>query len=106
MYQRITIIGTVGKTPEPHETSKGTPVTSFPVVTERKWTTAEGEREEKLTWFTVSAWGKLADIAVEFLKEGYSVLVEGEMEQARGYMVNGQCRAQLEVRARVIRCLK
>jgi len=106
MYQSTTVIGRLGRDPEMRYTQDGTPVTSFSIATSRKWTNAEGQQQEKTTWFRVSAWRKLAETCNQFLTKGQLVLVEGDVDaSAWSDKSTGEARATLELRARTVRFL-
>lgn len=106
MYQQITLIGNLGSDPEMRYTPSGQPVTTFRMAVSRTWVGADGQRQEKTTWFRVTAWRKLAETASQYLTKGSKVLVVGEVEEANAYMdKEGKPRASLEVTANVIRFL-
>lgn len=106
MYQNTTIIGHLGRDPEMRYTPDGTPVTSFSVATNRKWTDAEGQVQERTTWFRVTTWRKLAETCNQFLTKGQLVLVVGDVgTSAWSDKTSGEPRATLELRARLVRFL-
>ena len=74
MYQKLIIIGNLGREPEMRFTPNGDPVTTFSVATSRKY----GEKDET-TWFRVSVWGKQAESCNQYLEKGSKVLVEGRL---------------------------
>src|SRR6266480_3683987 len=74
------IIGRLGKDPEVRYTQGGQAVASFSVATDHKWTNKSGEKQEKTEWHRVKAWGKLAELAGEYLAKGRQVYVEGRIE--------------------------
>jgi len=76
---RVMIIGNLGRDPEMRYTPGGQAVTSFNVAATRTWTTAGGERRSSTEWFSVVAWGNLAEICNEYLTKGRRVYVEGEL---------------------------
>jgi single-strand DNA-binding protein len=98
-YQKIVIVGNVGRDPEMRYTSGGVPVTSFSVATSRRWTNQNGEAQEKTTWFRVTCWRKQAEIAAQYLVKGKLVLVEGEVEAQAYTDREGNARASLELTA-------
>nr|AGC72350.1 single-stranded DNA-binding protein [uncultured bacterium A1Q1_fos_2004] len=105
-YQQITILGNLGNEPEMRYTPSGTPVTSFNVAVSRQWSTADGDRKEKTTWFRISAWGNQAQPCADYLAKGSRVLVVGEVEEARVYTDrDGNARASLEVKAQTVQFL-
>jgi single-strand DNA-binding protein len=106
MYQNTVVVGHLGRDPEMRYTPDGTPVTSFSVATTRRWTGADGQQQEKTTWFRVTAWRKLAETCNQFLTKGQLVLVEGDVDaSAWSDKASGEARATLELRARVVRFL-
>ena len=80
MYQKIIIVGNLGRDPEMRYTPQGTPVTNFSVATNRKWTNADGTPGEETIWFRVSAWGRTAETCNQYLSKGRQVLVEGQLK--------------------------
>jgi single-strand DNA-binding protein len=64
MYQKIIVVGNVGRDPEMRYMPDGTAVTSFSVATNRRWTDrASGQPVDETTWFRVSVWGRRAEVA-------------------------------------------
>ena len=94
---RMTIIGNLGTEPEMRFTPGGRPVTSFSVATNWRYTTQEGERKEETDWFTVVAWGKLAEQCNQFLAKGRLVFVEGRLRLRQWEGQDGQKRARNEI---------
>ena len=80
---KVMIIGNLGRDPEMRYTSSGKPVTTFSVATNRSWSSASGERHEETEWFTVVAWGNLAEICKQYLTKGQQVYVEGRLQTRR-----------------------
>ena len=106
MYQKLIIVGRLGRDPEMRYTPDGTPVTSFSVATDRQWTDASGTKKQKMVWFRVSAWRKLAEVCNQYLKKGRQVLVEGEMAEPKPYQgSDGTWRASLDVTAQTVKFL-
>lgn len=77
MYQKVIIIGNLGRDPEMRYTPDGRPVTSLSVATNRRWTNQDGTPVEETAWFRVSVWGKQAEACNQYLTKGRQVLVEG-----------------------------
>lgn len=105
MFSKTIIVGRLGGDPELRLTQSGQSVCSFSVATDRSWTDSTGERQEKTTWFRVTAWGKLADLCNQYLKKGRLVLVEGEVDASAWTPQSGEPRASLELTARNVRFL-
>jgi len=74
MYQKLIIIGNLGRDPEMRYTPDGKAVTSFSVATSRKY-----NDKEETAWFRVSVWGKQAESCNQYLTKGSKVLVEGRL---------------------------
>jgi single-strand DNA-binding protein len=94
---RITIIGNLGNEPEMRFTPSGRPVTSFRVATNWRYTTPEGERKEETEWFSIVAWGRLAEQCNQFLTKGRLVYVEGRLRLRMWDGQDGQRRARNEI---------
>ena len=112
MYQKILIAGNLGRDPEMRYTANGTPVTSFSVATNRRYTSSSGEQVEETIWFRISTWNRLAEICAEYLKKGAKVLVEGRLQpdlSTGGPRIwtdsNGAARASFEVTASSVQFL-
>ncbi|MEZ4555100.1 MAG: single-stranded DNA-binding protein [Caldilineaceae bacterium] len=87
-------------------TASGVPVTSFSVAVNRVWTGQDGQRNEKTTWFRVSAWRQLAERCGQYLTKGQKVLVIGEIDEPNIWTdQQGNARASLEITARDVRFL-
>ena len=81
MYQKIVVVGNLGRDPEMRYMPDGTAVTNFSIATNRRWTNRQtGQPEEETTWFRVSVWGRQAESANQYLSKGRQVLVEGRLE--------------------------
>jgi single-strand DNA-binding protein len=112
MYQRLVLVGNLGRDPEMRYTPNGTPITNFPMATSRKWTDAQGQTKEETAWFRISVYGKQAEICNQYLAKGRKVLVEGTLvvdEKTGGPRVyqrkDGTAGASFEVRATMVRFL-
>jgi single-strand DNA-binding protein len=69
-FNKITIVGYLGRDPELRYTPQGTAVCNLSVATTEKRRNARGETEEHTIWFRVSAWGRQAEVAAEYLAIG------------------------------------
>lgn len=111
MYQRIVLVGNLGRDPEMRYTPNGTPVTSFSVATSRRYTASDGQMKDETLWFRISVWGKQAETCNQYLSKGRQVLVEGALvgDENGGPRVwvgqDGKARASFEVRAQTVRFL-
>ena len=80
MYQRITLVGNLGRDPELRYLQNGTPVTNLSVATNNTYNNQQGEQVKETTWFRVSVFGKQAESCSQYLTKGKSVLVEGRLK--------------------------
>lgn len=105
MYQQITILGNVGNDPEMRYTQNGKAVTSFTVAVNKAWTGADGQKQEKATWFKISCWEKLAEITSAHVTKGMQVMVIGEVSTQAFTDKTGVNRASLELTAKEVKFL-
>ena len=96
---KITVIGNLGADPEMRYTANGDPVTSFRVAASRRYRTRDGEDREETEWFRVSAWGRLAEVANQYLAKGSGVFVEGRFSTSRWTGQDGMERTTSEINA-------
>ena len=80
MYQKIIIVGNLGRDPEMRYMPDGTAVTNFSIATSRRWTGADGQPRDETTWFRIEVWRKQAETANQYLSKGSKVLVEGRIK--------------------------
>ncbi len=77
---KVIIVGNLGADPEVRYTGSGTAITSLRIATSENWTDKQsGERQERTEWHRVKLFGKLAEIAGEYLKKGRQVYIEGSL---------------------------
>jgi single-strand DNA-binding protein len=105
MFQTCIVVGNLGADAELRYTPSGTPVCSFRVAVNERWTDRDGQPQEKTTWFRVSLWNKPAEALHQYLVKGKQVLVEGSIDASAYTAQDGTPRASLELRARNVRLL-
>ncbi|UJJ60414.1 single-stranded DNA-binding protein [Rhodanobacter denitrificans] len=77
---RVILVGNLGADPETRHTGAGTAITSLRIATSEQWTDKQsGERQERTEWHRVKIFGKLAEIAGEYLTKGRQVYIEGAL---------------------------
>lgn len=79
-YQKIMVVGNLGRDPEMRYLPSGQAVTNFNMATNHQYTASNGERVKETTWFRISAWGRQAETCNQYLKTGSKVLVEGRLK--------------------------
>lgn len=78
---KVILIGHLGKDPETRYMPDGGAVTNFSMATSERWTDKKtGEQQEKTEWHRLSAFGRVAEIAGEYLKKGSLVAIEGKLQ--------------------------
>ena len=98
-FNKIIIVGYLGRDPELRYTPDGTPVCDFSVATTERRKDKSGDMQDITTWFRVTAWRRLAEIANEYLKKGKQVYVEGRLTQREYQDKDGVTRTTLDVQA-------
>jgi single-strand DNA-binding protein len=96
-FNKITIVGYLGRDPELRYTPQGTAVCNMSIATTEKRRDASGETEEHTIWFRVTAWGRQAELAAEYLAKGRQVYVEGRLRREEYTDREGVQRTSLEV---------
>ena len=77
---KVMLIGNLTRDPEVKYTPKGTAIAELGLAINRNYTTESGEKREETTFVDVEMWGRLAEIAGEYLKKGRSVFIEGRLK--------------------------
>ena len=74
------IVGRLGRNPEVRYMPNGNAVANFTVATSEQWKYQQGKKQEKTEWHRITIYGKLADIAGEYLHKGSNVYLEGRLQ--------------------------
>ena len=80
MLNSVQLMGYLGSEPEVRSMSEGKYVASFSLATSESWKDKAGERQEKTEWHSVVIYGKLAEIAGDYLKKGSLVYLSGKIQ--------------------------
>jgi single-strand DNA-binding protein len=104
-FNKIVIVGYLGRDPEIRYTPQGTAVCNFTVATTEKRKDRGGEAQDVTTWFRIAAWGRQAEVANQYLTKGKQVYVEGRLRQEEYTDRDGARRQTLEVTATDIQFL-
>jgi len=102
---KVIIIGNLGRDPETRYMPDGGAITNISVATTDKWKDKNGEMQEKTEWHRVAFFGKLAEIAAEYLKKGSQVYVEGRLQTRKWQDKDGQDKYTTEIVAQVMQML-
>jgi single-strand DNA-binding protein len=77
---KVILVGRLGKDPETRYTSGGQAVCNFSMATDESFKDRNGERQKRTEWHRIVLWGKLAEIAQQYLKKGMQVYIEGRIQ--------------------------
>lgn len=106
MFQKVQVIGYLGRDPEARFLPNGDAVTNFSVAATERWTDkASGEKVEHTEWFSVTSFGRLAEICGEYLSKGTLVLVEGTQRTEKWTDKDGVERYSVNLRANTMKML-
>lgn len=99
-FNKIILVGNLGRDPELRYTPDGTPVCTFSLATnERRRDRATGENNDVTTWFRVTLWRRQAEVASQYLTRGKPVYIEGRLRVEEYTDRDGKQRHSLEVTA-------
>ncbi|MGD9685814.1 MAG: single-stranded DNA-binding protein [Desulfobacter sp.] len=102
---KIMLIGNLGKDPGIRVTPSGQTVANFSLATKEQFKNKSGEREERTEWHSIVVWGRLAEIARDYLHKGKQVYIEGRLQTRKWQDKNGQDRYTTEVVAELMQML-
>ncbi len=94
---KVILIGNLGRDPETRYMPDGGAVTNVSIATTETWKDKAGEKQEKTEWHRVAFFGKLAEIAGEYLKKGSQVYVEGRLQTRKWQDKEGQDKYSTEI---------
>lgn len=95
---KVILVGNLGQDPEVRYLPNGGAVTNISIATSETWKDKQtGEQKDKTEWHRVVIFGKLAEIAGEYLKKGSQVYIEGQLQTRKWQDQSGQDRYTTEV---------
>ena len=78
---KVILVGNLGADPETRYTASGAAITSIRIATSESWKDKQtGEQQERTEWHSITFFGRLAEIAGEYLRKGSQVYVEGRLQ--------------------------
>jgi single-strand DNA-binding protein len=95
-FNQAIIMGNLTRDPELRATPGGQQVASFAVATNRTWMDQSGERKEAVEYHEIVAWGKLGELAAQYLSKGRKVMVIGRL-QTQSWEKDGVKRSRTEI---------
>ena len=102
---KVILIGNLGRDPETRYMPDGGAITNISVATTEAWKDKNGEKQEKTEWHRVAFFGKLAEIAGEYLKKGSQVYVEGRLQTRKWQDKDGADKYTTEIVANAMQML-
>lgn len=102
-FNKITIVGYLGRDPELRYTPQGVPVCDFTVATTERRKDRAGEFQDITTWFKVTFWRNQAELASQYLAKGRQVYLEGRLSQREYQDRDGNTRYSLDVQGTELR---
>lgn len=98
-FNKVILVGNLGRDPELRYTAQGTPVCSFSIATNERRKDRNGEVQDHTTWFRITLWQKRAETASQYLTKGMPVYIEGRLRVEEYLDRDGKPRHSLEVEA-------
>lgn len=105
MLNKAILIGNLGADPETRFMQDGTCVCNIRLATTEKFKDRSGQQQERTEWHRVVLWGRLGEIANQYLKKGSQVYIEGKIETRKWQDRDGQDRYTTEIRASEMKML-
>jgi single-strand DNA-binding protein len=95
---KVILVGTLGRDPEVRYTPNGNAIANLSIATSEQWTDKQTqERQERTEWHRVVIFGKLAEIAGQYLRKGSQVYLEGKLQTRKWQDQSGQDRYSTEI---------
>jgi single-strand DNA-binding protein len=95
---KVIIVGNLGNDPETRYMPSGSAVTNLSVATNESWKDKQtGEQKDRTEWHKVAMFGRLAEIAAEYLRKGSQVYIEGKLRTRKWQDKDGQDRYTTEI---------
>jgi single-strand DNA-binding protein len=98
-FNKIILVGNLGRDPELRYTPQGIAVTDFSMATNERKKDKQGEYHDVPTWFRVTLWRTMAENASKYLKKGSPVYIEGSLSQEEWQDRDGNAKYTLSVAA-------
>jgi len=102
---KVMLIGFLGDAPEVRFSQQGKPVGTFSLAVNERWKDAEGSLRERVEWFRIVCFDRLAEVCGEFLAKGRHVYLEGRLQTRKWSSREGDKRTTVEVVANQMRIL-
>lgn len=104
-YNKVLLIGNVGKDPEVRHLESGVAVASFTLATTERYRDRNGQYQDLTEWHNIVCWRNLAELSEKYINKGSQIFVEGRLRTRSWSDQNGQKRFTTEILADNIRLL-
>lgn len=95
---KVILVGTLGKDPDVRYTQNKNAIANLIIATSEQWTDKQsGQKQEKTEWHRVVIYGKLAEIAGQYLNKGSQVYIEGKLQTRKWQNQQGQDQYTTEI---------
>lgn len=102
---KVILVGRLGRDPETRYTGSGQQVCNFSMATDETYKDRAGERQKRTEWHKIVMWGRLAEIAQQYLKRGSLIYIEGRLQTRQWDDQTGNKRYTTEIVANVMKML-
>ena len=102
---KVILIGFLGDAPETRFSQQGKPVSTFSVAVNETWKDPQGTKQERVEWFRVVCFGRLAEVCGQYLEKGRHIYLEGRLQTRKWEDRGGEKRTTVEVVASQMRIL-
>ena len=95
---KVIVVGNLGSDPDTRYVPSGSAVTNLSIATSESWKDKQtGEQKERTEWHKVAMFGRLAEIAAEYLRKGSQVYIEGKLRTRKWQDKEGKDRWTTEI---------
>jgi single-strand DNA-binding protein len=98
-YNRVIIIGRLGRDPELRYSNNGSPVCNMSLATDEGYKDRDGNKQDRTEWHKCVVWGKQAEYTANYLQKGSMALVEGSLQNNKWQDQQGNNRVSTEIKA-------
>jgi single-strand DNA-binding protein len=102
---RVTLIGFLGDAPAVKYSQQGKPVCTFSLAVNERWKDPEGSPRERVEWFNIVCFGRLAEVCGEYLTKGRHIYLDGRLQTRKWKGPEGEKRTSIEVVANQMQIL-
>ena len=94
---KVILVGNLGRDPEVRAMQSGDKVANLNIATSDRWKDRDGQPQEKTEWHRVVVFGRIAEVAEQYLKKGSKVLIEGKLQTRKWTDNTGQEKYTTEI---------